>query len=101
MPIFMAFLSAYPLSNRLDNGTTDDRPGIRPPPTLPQAWGRVGWGLCVSRRSAIHFRVRGCPGLTGPQAPKRDGGEGGQGSKTPPLSLPPASGGDYRGGLFR
>src|SRR5437899_876487 len=28
MPIFMAFLSAYPLSNRLDNGTTDDRPGI-------------------------------------------------------------------------
>jgi hypothetical protein len=29
MPIFMAFSSAYPLSNRLDNGTTDDRPGIR------------------------------------------------------------------------
>ena len=28
MPILMAFLSAYPLSNRLDNGTTDDRPGI-------------------------------------------------------------------------
>jgi hypothetical protein len=27
MPIFMAFLSAYPLSNRLANGTTDDLPG--------------------------------------------------------------------------
>jgi hypothetical protein len=29
MPIFMAFLSAYPLSNRLGNGTTDDPHGIR------------------------------------------------------------------------
>jgi hypothetical protein len=29
MPIFKAFVSAYPLSNRLDNGTTDDRPSIR------------------------------------------------------------------------
>jgi hypothetical protein len=28
MPIFMAFLSAYPLSNRLANGTTDDLLGI-------------------------------------------------------------------------
>jgi hypothetical protein len=44
MPIFMAFLSAYPLSNRLDNGTTDDRPGIR----------KKGC-VCVSGRSAIHF----------------------------------------------
>jgi hypothetical protein len=48
MPIFKGVLNAYPLSNRLDNGTTDDRPGIRPHPTLPQAWGRVGWGLRVS-----------------------------------------------------
>ena len=39
--------------------------------------------VCVSKRNAIHFRVRGCPGLTGPQAPKRDGGEGGRGSKNP------------------
>jgi hypothetical protein len=47
MPIFMAFLSAYPLSNRLDNGTTDDRPGI-------------GKGLCVcARHNAIHFAGRG------------------------------------------
>jgi hypothetical protein len=47
MLIFKGVLNTYPLSNRLDNGTTDDRPGIRPHPTLLQAWGRVGWGLCV------------------------------------------------------
>jgi hypothetical protein len=57
MPIFLAFLSAYPLSNRLDNGTTDDLPGIRKK------------AVCASGRNASHFRVRGCPGLHGPPDP--------------------------------
>jgi hypothetical protein len=43
MPIFKGVLNAYPLSNRLDNGTTDDRPGI----------GKRA--VCVPGRSAIHF----------------------------------------------
>ena len=57
MPIFKAFVSAYPLSNRLDNGTTDDLPGIHKK------------ALCVSGRNAIHFRGRDCPGLTDPPDP--------------------------------
>jgi hypothetical protein len=50
MPIFMAFLSAYPLSNLLVNGPPDDRPGIRKK------------AVCVSGRNAIHFRVWVVPG---------------------------------------
>jgi hypothetical protein len=50
MPIFMAFLSAYPLSNRLDNGTTDDLLGIHKK------------AVCMSRRNALYLARRGVDG---------------------------------------
>jgi hypothetical protein len=48
-PIFEGVLNAYPLANLLANGPPDDPPGIRKK------------AVCVSKRNAIHFRVRGCP----------------------------------------
>jgi len=58
MPILKGFLNVHPLERPFSNGPPDDLPGIR----------KKGC-VCVSGRNAIHFRVRGCPGLTGPQTP--------------------------------
>src|SRR5260370_36754289 len=54
MPIFKGVSNAYPLAKLLANGPPDDPPGIRKK------------AACVSSRSAIHFPVRICPGLTAP-----------------------------------
>jgi hypothetical protein len=51
MPIFKGLLNAYPLANLLANGPPDDLPSIRKK------------AVCVSKRHAIHFRVRGYPAL--------------------------------------
>jgi hypothetical protein len=57
MPIFKGVLNAYPLSNRLDNGTTDDLPG-----TPKKA-------VCVGAQCNPFSCSAVVPGLTGPQTP--------------------------------
>jgi hypothetical protein len=65
-------LNVHPLEPPFSNGPADDRPGIRK---------KV---VCVSGRSAIHFCVCGCPGLTGPSRPLSEmAGRGVKEAKTP------------------